>query len=681
MKRIKKCSIALTMLLSGVSLSACGQTVTSSVTESISFTLNEVPNAIYGDEIDFTSYVKLPAGFVGSVSCTSLTPETITVDQENPSIALVTGVGECKVQVTVGGSSKTAEFTSYASVKSIRVKTPTSSFEEGATISLDDYVTVNVANPNNAKGVYVAISNTPEVAQVLEDGKSVKFIASGDFSIVISDVANKNRAYFEGKVISPLQVKLEAFAKTISYNYRVYNMSNSGDLSLQYPFIHTENYTFYPYGAIASNWTDSEHLYSAMFCFPSTGTVYNANFGVTADFLPDVSNISWVERGNYSKERYWSFDALDTSVFSQFKSHKNLDGEEDYLVADYSTSIREALFENPLGLSSSATTYDSVRLNFSTLNGSEGIVLSFIKNNQVVNKKGYFDVNNADLETMTTFVNTASNEPAPISTSELQTYIKNIIDGKNYTVEGRTYLGSDDGSMREWSVEEAFSKFGPLHTYYYTGSAKYTEDKMFVRNYEAFKVEGFKEDRQKTHDYKNEDGKVYEYKTETTEIESGTSTTTIEVTNGALTKETSPVLGADGTEISDYRANPAMNGLDDINFDDFDQFKLLDLVIENDTYNFTVGESGAKGSEILRNFANALVPEMTGSLFPTSTGSNNAEAASFGKGYLQKTTTGFKFGYYVDFAAENTLTGGTVTYLMHIEYEVKDVGTTTITEF
>ncbi len=681
MKRMKKCTIALSMLLTGVAMTGCGQTPTSSVQESINFSLSEVPNAIYGDEIDFTTYVKLPAGFVGSVSCTSLTPETITIDMENPSVALVTGVGACKVQVTVGGTSKTAEFTSYASVKSIRVKTPTTSFEEGATISLDDYVTVNVANPTSAKGVYVAVNNTPEVAEILDDGKSVKFVASGEFSIVISDVANKNRAYFEGKVISPMQVKLEALAKLISDNYRVYNMSNGGDLSLQYPFIHTDNYTFYPYGAIASNWTDNEHLYSGMFCFPNTNTVYNANFGVTADFLPDVNNISWVERGSYGKERYWSFDDLDTSVFSQFKSHKNLDGEEDYLVADYSTSIREALFENPLGLSSSATTYDSVRLNFSTMNGDEGIVLSYIKNNQVANKKGFFAINKADLPAMTTFVNTASNEPQPINTDELQTYIKGIIDGKNYTIEGRTYLGSDDGSMREWSVEEAFSKFGPLHTYYYTGSAKYTEDKMFVRNYEAFKVEGFKEDRQKTHAYKNEEGKVYEYKTETKEIESGTSTTTVEVTNGALTKETTPVVGSDGNEISDYRANPAMNGLDDINFADFDQFKLLDLFVENDTYNFTIGESSTKGSAVLRNFANALVPEMTGSLFPTSTGSNNAEAASFGKGYLQKTSTGFKFGYYVDYAAENTLTGGTVTYLMHIEYEVKDVGTTTITEF
>ena len=92
-KNIKLALVMSLLLASGISMSSCGNS-------NVSFILKPIPNCVYGDQLDFKEYVELPSGVVASYTLTSLTPDTVTIDNDR-SVAMITGAGNCKVEVAI----------------------------------------------------------------------------------------------------------------------------------------------------------------------------------------------------------------------------------------------------------------------------------------------------------------------------------------------------------------------------------------------------------------------------------------------------------------------------------------------------------------------------------------------------------------------------------------------------
>ena len=662
-KNINKALMLTSAILLGTGttslvLSSCS---TSSV-QITKFEVDPVGNCIFGTTIDFSNKVKITTNTPGSIITLNievLTPDTLTLDNESQSSVIVTGVGECKVKLSCLDKSKEVSFLSYASVSNIRVKKAPDNLLVGDTLNLDDYVNVIVASPSGAKGEYSAENLTPEIVKLGEDNKTLTIIGSGEFNIQIKDLSGEKSAYFTGSAITQLQKKFKDYGATIGKNYTVnYLNTNTQELTEQYASYHGDKYYIYPYQFLQVGGYEGLP-YSGAIIFPSN-KFYKFECDVDATLNPSFESLKMGELQQGSIEDFYGFDTFDASVFDEFEPHYNSSNEEDYLVSDFNNKINEGILGQTSGVLVRANSYDEARIRFDTIfDRGEGIVVEFYKSNNLVNMLSISNINKTKLTKFDDFASDTKNEPAPVDASEIKTKLQTIVNAKNYTLTSKSFLANDEGVP--YTLDEVIAIYPPLHTMYYTGEERYTENEMWVKNMQLF--EGFEglPNKKVYHAYKNKDNKVYE------------------VTFDEKDETDTPTLGNPVDGVTSYAQ--AFKTLAAFNFTNFGEFIFTQHDETNDLYKFSIGGKSKKGSENLRALANPAVPEIVNTIFPTNLGDNPYEAGYAGYGTFTILKNGdLKYTYFVSQIATGT-GGEAISFRTCIEYTISNVGTTKIDEF
>jgi len=649
------------------SVESSSNSVTSSVTPLVPADLiyiDPVDALQYGASLDISSKVHIGGTFYGYIAivCTSLTPDVVTIDSNKPSVIIATGVGDAKVSVNVGGAEKIVEFKTVPSIRSIEITNPSEDFLLNQLISLDDYVKVNVANPIGAKSDYIATASRDSKDIVDIQGHMVKFKATGDFTILIQDSAKTKSAYFKGYVTSTLQKTINSYAKTITNNY-------TNVLAGNIITVHTDNYVFYPMKKLLStNWEYNglaNMEYEGYVEF-SDKTVYHVVAGQNADNYPDINNMKFISKISGGKETIWQFDPINWDILKQFKTHTDSDGKEDYLYATAESNILDELIGTTYGIVLGSDAVDEVRLTYDESAENNKLTIGFYLNDELSFTERFWDIGASAYTPIDTFVADVNNKPAPINTTPIVSKLQEIINAKNFTVTGRSYISDPSGNEMEYA--DAIAAYLPLHTMYYTGGARYTENAMFVRNVQAFEVEG-NTDKQKSHGYINKDGKVYEVNFEKDSRGN-------EIYGGEMTLDSSPVVNSNGQQISFYGDNTSYKSLYRMNFDHWSE---LDFLSENEnTYEFTIGQKSKDGSELLRNILHTSIPEFTEQIFPSNLYNNSFEAASAGQGIFKLNENG---DLYFAYQVANIISEINLSIRLSVELTFSDIGTTTISEF
>lgn len=626
--------------------------------------IDQIEAKQYGATFDISKYVHIGGNFYGVVTivCTSLTPDIVTISNDNPALVVVTGVGEAKVKVNVGGVDKEVTFETIPTIKNIVINNPTEDFMLNQLISLDDYVTVNVANPIGAKGNYTATASRDSKNIVDVQGHMARFIATGEFTIVIQDIGKTKTAYLSGYVTSELQKNIKEYTKTISNDY-------TNVLAGQIITVHTDKYVFYPMKRLlGTNWeynglTDMEYEGYIEF---TDGTVYNVVCGKTEQGYPDVNNLKFISKLNGGKEAYWNFEPINWSFLKDFKTHVDENGNEDYLYASSTSAMLDELIGTTYGIVLSSNTVDEIRLYFDDTQDNNKFTVGFYLKDELAFTERFWDVNDSAYEPIEDFVSNLSNKPEAINSDPIVAKLQEIINAKNFTVNERTFIADANGN--EMRYEDAISAYLPLHTMYYAGSAKYTEQAMLVRNVQAFEVEG-NTDRQKSHGFVNKDGKVYEVNFEKDSRGN-------EIYNGTMTLDENPIVNSNGQQISFYGDNTSYKSVFRVDFDDWGE---LDFLSKNEnTYEFTIGQKSKKGSELLRNLLNTALPEYTEQIFPTNLYNNPYEAASVGEGIFRLNDDG---SFYFSYQVANIIPEINLSLRLGFEMTISNIGTTTLTEY
>lgn len=626
--------------------------------------IDPIPALEYGASYDVSNVVHIGGNVYGyiPITCKSLTPDIVTVSSDKPSTIVITGAGEAKISINVGGVEKEATFTALPSIRSIEITNSTEDFMLNQLITLDDYVNVKIANPIGATSDFIATPSKDSRNIVDIQGHMVKFLATGNFTIVIQDIGKTKTAYFTGYVTSELQKKINDYTKTVTNDYT--NVLAGSIITL-----HTDNYVFYPMNRLlGENW---EYYGLAGMEFEgyikfADGTVYDVVCGKTEDGYPDINNLKFISKLNGGKEAYWNFEPISWDLLKLFKTHVNDEGEEDYLYANSSSTILDELIGTTFGIVLSAKTADEIRLYFDDTAENNKLTVGFYKNDELAFTERFWDVNNSAYEPIANLLSNVSNKPAPINSTPIVTKLNELINAKNFIVTARSYISDPNG--KEMKYEDAIASYLPLHTMYYTGGARYTEDAMFIRNVQAFEVEG-NTDKQKSHAFLNKDGKVYEVNFEKDSRGN-------EIVNGSMTLDSSPIVNSNGNQISFYGDNTSFRSLFRVNFDDWSE---LDFLSENEnTYEFTIGQKSKAGSELLRNILNTALPEYTEQIFPTNLYNNPFEAASAGQGVFKLNADG---SLYFAYQVANIIPEINLSIRLSFEVTFSNIGTTTITEF
>ncbi|MCR5309291.1 MAG: hypothetical protein K6E21_04190 [Bacilli bacterium] len=626
--------------------------------------VDEIPTMQYGSSLDLSGFVTIGGNYYGYVviKCTSLTPDIVTVNNDKPSEVIAVGVGEAKVKINIGGVDKEVTFNVVPQIKNIVINNPSDDFLLNDIISLDDYVSINVANPIGSKSDYIATVSRDSKDIVSIQGHMVKFTATGDFTIVIQDLGKSKTAYFKGYVSSKLQKAITEYTKTVTNDY-------SNVLAGNIITIHTDNYVFYPMKRmLGGSWefnglVDMEYEGYIEF---SDGTLYQVVCGQNSDGYPDLDNLKFISKLNGGKEAYWNFDPINWNFLKQFKTHVDEEGNEDYIYANCSSAILDELIGTTYQIQLAPRTVDEIRIYFDEEAENNKLTVGFYLNDELAFNERFWDVNDSNYSIADSFVNNLNNKPAPIVTTSIVSKLNEIINAKNFTVTGRSYISDPNGNEMEY--KDAIAAYLPLHTMYYTGGAKYVEDAMFIRNVQAFEVEG-NTDKQKSHGFINKDGKVYEVNFE--KDSKGN-----EVYNGAISLDNSPIVNSNGQQISFYGDNTSFKSLFRINFDDWNE---LDFLSESEKgYEFTIGKTSKKGSELLRNILNTTLPEFTEHIFPSNLYNNNFEAASAGSGIFKINEDG---SLYFAYQVANIISEMNLSIRLSVEFTISDIGTTTLTEF
>ncbi len=668
------------LVLSTSFLFGCGGSE-NSTPSSISLSLaDDISGVMYKDKLDFSKFVKVTsnaAGQVYTVSAESLTPDTITIDENNLSSGLVTGVGECRVKITVLDKSVEASFTSYAYVSSFKTTSP-GELLVGDTFNLDNYVTVSVNNPSNAQGVYFASSLNEKTAVIDEDGKTVKVVGSGKISIKVTDFTGKKMGYLSATAVSSFEKEIDSFLSKIGNNYTVFSTIDDEFVDA-YKLIRTSDYAFYPYQFYlgTTSW-GNRPAYQGLVNFPSNKVyVVSAEYSSENEGQVDVSTLKTVEKCAYGKDGYYAFDSFPSSTISGMNYAS--DGDEEYLSCSFTSAVNDALLGNVMGLSYSSGAFATVQARLKnifegTSRSQIALVISFITKDGSNIDIAIGDIGTTKVEGMDEYLGDASNEPEDISLTPMKERIQSVANAKNYTLKGRTYVRDDNG--KELSVAEAASMAEILHLLYYTGTAKYTEDAVYIKNIQSYGgvASGTLSDHQFTSGYLNKDGKVYEITCE--KDEKGN-----EVLGGTLSTSSDPI-SVDGETVSSYLDYPSFINLNSIPSNGYDDLNGLSYDEESKTYTFNVAPKGKNGTTLLRYLGMSCIYETYPSqMFPSSTGTNDYESGYFGEGkFTLKEDGGFSFFYYVSVISQVS-SSGNVSYQMAIEIETSDIGTTTIEEY
>ncbi len=626
--------------------------------------IDQIEPKQYGTSFDISKSVHIGGNYYGVVTivCTSLTPDIVTISNDNRAVIVVTGVGEARVNVNVGGVDKVVTFQTIPTIKNIVINNPSEDFMLNQLISLDDYVNVNVANPIGAKGDYIATASKDSKNIVDVQGHMARFIATGEFTIVIQDIGKTKTAYFSGFVTSKLQKDIKDYTKTVTNNY-------TNVLAGQIITVHTDNYVFYPMKRLlGANWE-----YSGLTGMEFEGyiefadkTVYNVVCGKTEQGYPDVDNLKFISKLNGGKEAYWNFEPISWSFLKEFKTHVDDEGNEDYLYANSTNAMLDELIGTTYGIVLGANTVDEIRLYFDETQENNKFTIGFYLKGELSFTERFWDVNSSAYEPIETFVSHLSNKPDAINSDPVVAKLHEIINAKNFTITERTFIADPNGN--EMSYQDAINAYLPLHTMYYTGTSKYTEQAMLVRNVQAFEVEG-NTDRQKSHGYINKNGKVYEVNFEKDSRGN-------EVYNGAMSLDASPIVNSNGQQISFYGDNTSYKSLFRMNFDDWSE---LDFLSKNgNSYEFTIGQKSKKGSELLRNILNTALPEYTEQIFPTNLYNNPFEAASVGEGTFKLGDDG---SFYFSYQVANIIPEINFSLRLGFEMTISNIGTTTIAEY
>ncbi len=657
-------------------MSAC---VNTNVVQNISLEVDAIPNAIYGTEVDFSGKVHVKKDNVAvnsSYTLTSLTPDTVVIDNNRPSVAVIIGVGHCKIQVSAEGATKVVEFDSYASVSKINVTNPEESFTVGQDVDLNDYVKVVVAQPAGAVGKYIATVQTTSVAALDADGHTLHLKTSGTLRVKLTDASHSQTAYFNATVVSEMQKKFASKIATFSQNYRVYTASSTsgGAFDESFPIIHTERYVAIPMAYFSTEWREQGNLsYNIMMDWDGKTYEYQADHDKANNYMPDISTIVLKERMRYTFDAYYpttkiySDNVLDEyhTAWSGFKSHYDANGNEDYLYKESSQSLCDAVFSTGMGLSISPSAIAEIRVNIEKAfptDLEESLIITAVYTDNSQFKLAFTDVGEANYEPFDQYVENDANKPAPVDASIVKTTLQNLVTGGNYTVTSRTYL-CEPGTETEWDYEKAVSENAGgavwYHTMYYSGKARYTKDAMIVENVQSYEgVEGLTSSSNKhlNHGYYTKDGSVYQVAFST---------------EGAISSTTK--LSSDITNYHDVYKT-----LNSFDFDSFDEFDFLNIK-ENNRYDFTIGPKSKKGSANIRSLTYMAQPEQTTEIFRENIEENVGESAYFGQGYIQLLENGaYRFFYYIDINAYNAVFGGYFTFRIAFDYTISDIGTTSI---
>lgn len=640
---------------------------------------DDVSDVMYGDSVDFSKLIDVSSsvsGQVYTVSAESLTPDTLTIDSNSLNKGMATGVGECKAKVSVLNKSVVVTFNSHAHISSYKTTSP-GELLVGDTFNLDDYVTCNVSKPNGAKGDYIATSLSTTTASIGEDGKTVTILGAGKINIKITDFTKKKVAYVAGTAVTNFQKQVSNFTSKLKNNYTVFNTIN-GEFVDGFGVYHTDNYTFYPYQfLLGTDYWGNKPPYQGVVSFDS-GNVYSvsANYTSNEEGYVDSSSLKIVEKMAFAKDQYYCFDDFPVSVVDGMKYNKN--GDDEYLTCSFTSSFNSQIFGNVMGISYSTGAIATVKANLETIFGGTSkeqtaLVFTFVTSNGAEIQIAIGDVGTTSINGLPNYLADSSNEPESVSYDPIKSRIDSIVAGKNYTVTGRTYVRDSDGT--ELTVQQAAAKAEILHLFYYTSSAKFTENGMLRRNLQSYKGVGSGNlpDKQFTTGYMNKDGNVYEVSCEKADGD--------EVINGTLSLGTDPIT-QDGSNISSYLDNSNLISLASIPASGYDDLNMLGYDADTSTYTFNLKPKGKNGTTLLRNLCLSSVYETyPNTMFPSDIGTNDYESGYFGQGSLTlKDDGGFKFFYYVAVTSQVS-SSGNIDYQMAIEIEVSDVGTTSISEY
>lgn len=680
-KNIKLALVMFLLLTSGMSMSSCGNS-------NVSFILKPIPNCVYGDQLDFKEYVELPSGVVASYTLTSLTPDTVTIDNDR-SVAMITGAGDCKVEVAIGKNSQIASFTSYASVSGIELSENNIQAIVGDTLNLDEIVNVKVSAPQGAKGEYIATSMNADIAEISSDGKNVSFLKEGDFLIEIKDLARKKSAYLTGNVLSKLQNKVLNFAKALKNNYTVYHQTAAGGFTQSFTTIHAPNYIVYPYGfLLGSSWNDSifakdnQYFYYGFATFEN-GSLYefHAKYKQNENKYYEMDTSTILPGSKKAVDPSLYFTSLDASILESFHFVHNEDAEvEDYLSGKFSRAFYEMYVGDALGISLSGGTsaYDEVRIYMDEVFEHEAMVVQLVNNENPEITYAFTTMGEEQYAPLTAYLSDSKNNPTPINPTLMKDRIQGLVDNQNFTVTGRTFVSKDGVEL---SVSEATQYFEPLHTYIMGFQYRFTEDAALsteIIRWKGVTGASFTSDRTTTKGYVNQDGKCYMVDVPTRSegsltVEDTTVDENDNVTYQGLTLLSTPVNDNGGYQDS-------VTTLKNFNFDAFDQFDFLKYDEEAKQFTFSIVKNGAEAMKNLRVFADISAPDYSNKIFPNK-GDNSFEAGYAGAGtFTLNEDGGFAFSYYVSTIVSGTTTGGVYEFELNIEMTYTNIGTTTIDE-
>ncbi|MCR5092078.1 MAG: hypothetical protein K6B51_05240 [Bacilli bacterium] len=669
-------------------LTSCGESndsgmdASNSAVRDVKIAIDAVSNLCYGEEVDFSGKIHVSVdgkAVNASYTLNSLTPDTVVIDEARPSVAVVIGVGKCKVAVVAEGQTAEVEFESYAAVSHIRVLSPKGDLTVGQTINLDDYVDVVVANPVGAKGQYVASVQTENVAKLDDDGHTLHLLCGGALRVKVSDLSGTQTAYFTGNVVSDLQKKFAAKIATFGRNYHVYSASSqsSGAFDPDCPVIHTDHYVAIPMSYYSSSWRQSGNLtYNIFIDWDGKTYNYQANHLTGNHFMPDLSTIKMIERMRYGFDAYYptaslySNDVKDNyySIWQGFKSHYDANGKEDYLYKSSNANLIDAIFATGLGMGVDDSNISEVRVNIEKIfadDEEEAVVFTVVYRDGDTFSLAFTDVGEANYAPLDAYLANPDNKPAKINGDEVKETIRSLAENGNFTVTSRTYL-CEEGTEKEWDYAKATSPANGgaawFHTMYYSGRSRYTENAMIVENIQSYEgVEGLTSEANHhyNHGFFEKDGRVHQV-----------NFTTKGAINGS---------SALPTEVTSY--HDAFKTIRSFDFDAFDEFDFLN-VKENNRYDFTIGPKSKKGSANLRSLTYMAQPEQTTEMFRENVEDNAGESAYFGQGYIQLLQNGaYRFFYYIDINAYNSVFGGYFSFRIAFDYVISDIGTTTIPEY
>lgn len=683
------------LFISFVSLVGCSDNIDitsqSSIETSqqdVTFSLSPIPNAIYGDVIEIKNYINLSSDIVASFSLKSLTPDTITIDESNKT-CVVTGVGDCKVEVSILNHKEVASFKSYAAVSNISLEKNDIQAVCGDTLNLDDIVKVNVSNPVGGKASYIATTTTSDVVSISSDYKTVTFINPGDFIIQIKDESQKKSAFLTGTVIAKLQNDIIEFAKGLKNDFTVYNTdSSTGQFIDECLLVHAPNFVAIPYGfLLGSSWdddyysSDNSYIYWGYAEF-ADGYVYeyhakgDSKHNLDPDTIVSGSKFS----GDTSESSY--FNEFNTSLLSNFKVHTDSTLKvDDYITCSFTQDIYESYVGDILGIQFSGgySAFKEMRFSLDTVCGKQALIATLYNSSYSIS---YALVKNetADYQSVNTYLHDTNHIPQPIDYTSMKERITSLADEKNFTVSGRTYICDEYGN--EMSVEEATNYFEPLHTYMMGFKYRFTENSALSTEIVRWKgVNGasFTSDRTTTRGYVNKDNKAYEVIVPTTEVgTTAVESTTIDendnVTYTGLTLSKTP-FNSEGS----YRDK--ITTLEDFDSNYYNEFNFLDYDSTKNMYTFNTTKNGSHAMDNLRVLVDIACPDFTNKIFPTK-GSNSYEAGYYGQGsFTLNSDGGFTFSYYISTLVSGGSTfGGTYSFIECIELTLSDIGTTTIPE-